>query len=91
MTQIIEKLVPDTSMLIEGVVSERIRNKEIKVKEIIIHEAVIAELEYQANLNKAIGFLGLDEITRLKGLATDFELRFAGSRPGIRDKIRLPW
>ena len=81
MTQIIEKLVPDTSMLIEGVVSERIRNKEIKVKEIIIHEAVIAELEYQANLNKAIGFLGLDEITRLKGLATDFELRFAGSRP----------
>ncbi|MEK6808192.1 MAG: PINc/VapC family ATPase [Nanoarchaeota archaeon] len=77
----IDKLVPDTSMLIEGIVSEKIKKKEIKVKEIIIHEAVIAELEHQANINKAIGFLGLDEIKRLKDIGTDFTMRFAGVRP----------
>lgn len=75
----IEKLVPDTSVLIEGLVSEKISKKELKVKEIIIHEAVLAELEHQANLNKAIGFLGLDEIKRLKDLKV--ELNFKGIRP----------
>ena len=82
-TQIIEKIVPDTSVIIEGLLSEKIRNNNIKSNEIIIHEAVIAELEHQANLGKAIGFLGLDEIKRIKKLSTErgFELSFKGSRP----------
>ena len=82
-TQIIEKIVPDTSVIIEGLLSEKIRNNYIKSNEIIIHEAVIAELEHQANLGKAIGFLGLDEIKRIKKLSTErgFELSFKGSRP----------
>ena len=79
MAKQIEKLVPDTSVIIEGLVSEKISKKELKVKEIIIHEAVLAELEHQANLNKAIGFLGLDEINRLKDLKV--ELNFKGMRP----------
>jgi ATPase len=79
--QKIEKLVPDTSVIIEGVVSDKIGKKEFEVTEIIIHEAVLAELEHQANLNKAIGFLGLDEIKRIRGLAKDFELKFEGVRP----------
>lgn len=79
MTKQIEKLVPDTSVIIEGLVSEKISKKELKVKEIIIHEAVLAELEHQANLDKAIGFLGLDEIKRLKELK--IELSFKGIRP----------
>jgi ATPase len=77
----IDKLVPDTSVLIESLVSNKIKNKEISVKEVIIHEAVLAELEHQANQNKAIGYLGLDEIKRIKELATDFELKFSGQRP----------
>ena len=82
-TQIIEKIVPDTSVIIEGLLSEKIRNNYIKSNEIIIHDAVIAELEHQANLGKAIGFLGLDEIKRIKKLSTErgFELSFKGSRP----------
>ena len=79
MAKQIEKIVPDTSVIIEGLVSEKISKKELKVKEIIIHEAVLAELEHQANLNKAIGFLGLDEINRLKDLKV--ELNFKGMRP----------
>jgi len=77
----IEKLVPDTSVIIEGLISTKIKKKELIVKSIIIHEAVVSELEHQANENKAIGFLGLDEIKRLRGLSEEFELKFEGQRP----------
>jgi len=78
----IEKIVPDTSVIIEGLLSEKIRNNELKADKIIIHEAVLAELEHQANLGKAIGFLGLDEIKRIKELAAgNFEMSFGGERP----------
>ncbi len=82
-TQNIDKIVPDTSVIIEGLLSEKLRNGHIKSKEIIIHEAVIAELEHQANSNKAIGFLGLDEIKRIKKISLEkgFELSFKGQRP----------
>ncbi len=82
-TQILDKIVPDTSVIIEGLLSEKVRDNQIKGNEIIIHEAVIAELEHQANLGKAIGFLGLDEIKRLKKIsaAKEFELGFKGQRP----------
>ena len=76
-----DKIVPDTSVIIEGLLSKKIFRKEIQAKEIIIHEAVIAELEHQANQNKAIGFLGLDEIQMLRELATTYELKFGGQRP----------
>ncbi|MEA2036049.1 MAG: PINc/VapC family ATPase [Nanoarchaeota archaeon] len=81
----IEKLVPDTSVIIEGLVSKKIKNKDLEVESVVIHEAVIAELEHQANLGKAIGFLGLDEIKRIRDLATSFELRFEGARPRASD------
>src|SRR3989339_1351506 len=85
--QIIDRIVPDTSVIIEGLLSEKVRNNHIKSNEIIIHEAVIAELEHQANLGKAIGFLGLDEIKRIKKLSTEkqFELSFKGQRPKAAD------
>ena len=82
MTKKIESLVPDTSIIIEGLVSQKIKNKEIEVKEIIIHEAVLAELEHQANLGKSIGYIGLDEIKTLKEISVNnFELKFMGKRP----------
>src|SRR3989344_9452441 len=82
-TEIIDRIVPDTSVIIEGLLSDKLRTNHIKAKEIIIHEAVIAELEHQANMGKAIGFLGLDEIKRLKKLSSQkgFELLFKGQRP----------
>jgi ATPase len=82
-TEIIDKIVPDTSVLIEGLLSDKIKHGHIKSNEIIIHEAVIAELEHQANTNKAIGFLGLDEIKRLKLISVEkgFLLSYKGQRP----------
>jgi len=80
-------LVPDTSVLIERVISTRLDNKEISFSRIVIHEAVIAELEHQANQDRAIGFLGIDEIERLKTLSSEirFSLEFAGKRPSPAD------
>ncbi len=79
----VEKLVPDTSVIIEGMVSRKIKSGEVKPAVVLIHEAVIAELEHQANLNKTIGFLGLDEIKMLKEVSAKygFSLEFAGLRP----------
>lgn len=83
----IDKLVPDTSVIIEGMVSRKIKAGEIKPTVVLIHEAVIAELEHQANMNKTIGFLGLDEIKHLKELSGQFgfELNFAGVRPSASE------
>ncbi len=79
-----EKLVPDTSIIIEGILSKKISKKQLKPKLILIHEAVMAELESQANKNKEIGFLGLDEISKLRKISDrlKFKLEFKGSRPG---------
>ena len=85
--EILSKIVPDTSIIIENLLSEKIKNKEIKPKEIILHEAVLGELEHQANSGKAIGFLGLDEINKLRELAKTkkFTLEFKGTRPGAAE------
>lgn len=83
MKEVIEKLVPDTNALVDSIISKRLEKNELKVEEIIIHEAVLAELEHQANRERAIGYLGLEEIKRLHDLTEkyDFKLRFAGMRP----------
>ena len=82
-TKLIERIVPDTSVIIEGLLSDKLIHNHLKTNEIIIHEAVIAELEHQANLGKAIGFLGLDEIKRIKKVSDEkgFGLLFKGQRP----------
>ena len=79
----VEKLVPDTSVIIEGLVSSKIEKKEIVPKSVVIHEAVLAELEHQANQNKETGVLGLEEINKIRELSKKlgFNLEFSGKRP----------
>lgn len=79
----INKLVPDTSIIIENLVSKKIESNEFSVKEVIIHEAVLSELEHQANAGKEIGHLGLEEIKKLQNLSKTkkFILSFSGKRP----------
>ncbi len=81
--QKIDRLVPDTSVIIEGLASKKIEKGELSVERIIVHEAVVSELEHQANQNKAIGYLGLDELDRLRGLSgkCGFSLEFSGIKP----------
>ena len=76
-------VVPDTSIIVHGVISKEILSGALKFKKIVIHEAVIAELESQANKGRDSGFLGLDEISSIRELSSGygFVLEFSGSRP----------
>lgn len=82
--KLIDKAVPDTSVIVEGVISKQVSLKKISLKKIIFHEAVLAELESQANKNRETGFLGLKEIENIRKLAKKFrfEVEFKGMRPG---------
>ncbi len=83
----VNKLVPDTSIIIENLVSDKINSKELEIEEIIIHEAVLGELEHQANVGKEIGQLGLDELKKLQELHKNKKiiLAFKGKRPGASE------
>jgi ATPase len=84
---VLDKIVPDTSVIIEGILSDRIENGSMKPKQILIHEAVLAELEHQANENKTTGILGLDELKNLKKISVEkeFEIIFSGKRPSASE------
>jgi ATPase len=79
------KIVPDTSVIIDGRISQILRELKDKGVEIIIPEAVVSELEYQANLGKETGFDGLDELTSLRKMVEKSKkkitLRFCGESP----------
>jgi len=77
------KIVPDTSVIIEGMLRAQIEKGELKTKEIILHEAVFAELEYQANQGRSTGFIGLDELKKIQELAekSKITIKITGKRP----------
>ncbi len=84
-----ERIVPDTSILIDGRLSQL--SKEGLVADIIIPEMVLDELQSQANRGLEIGFNGLDEINRLREISkTNENIRIitTGRRP-TPDEIKL--
>ena len=85
----VNKLIPDTSVIIEGLVSKYIINGQIKVNEVLIHEAVLGELENQANSSKVIGELGLEEVKKIRKLSKGygFKVVFSGRRASA-DEIK---
>lgn len=74
--------LPDTSCVVEELLSKMIEEKEIKGR-VIIHRAVIAELEHQANQGRPTGFLGLEELKKLYeiGKSGKIKVEYDGSRP----------
>ncbi|WOF15791.1 ATPase [Methanoplanus sp. FWC-SCC4] len=85
------RLVPDTSVVIDGRITSMIQESgEYKGATIIVPEAVIAELEAQANQGREIGFSGLKELQELSKLAEDeiIELKYVGERPSL-DQVKL--
>lgn len=65
-----EKIVPDTSVIISGVLTDLIEKGDIKKVEIIIPEFVVEELRAQASKGREIGFKGLDEMKKLRAAHT---------------------
>ncbi len=84
------KMVPDTSVLIDGRITSMIKTGDYKGTTIIVPEAVVAELEAQANQGREIGFSGLNELQALCRLAEEkvIELRFSGARPTL-EQVKL--
>ncbi len=76
-------VVPDTSVVVDGRITEMVRKGELKDRRIIIHKAVLSELEHQANRNKETGFSGLAEVKELHELSVSggIKLEFLGERP----------
>ncbi|WP_292727788.1 PINc/VapC family ATPase [Methanoculleus sp.] len=84
------KIVPDTSVVIDGRITSLIKTGEYKGATIIIPEAVVAELEAQANQGREIGFSGLTELQELFRMSEDkvIELQYSGTRPSL-DQVKL--
>ena len=85
-----QKLVPDTSIIIDGNVPAVIEKGEFTDVEILIPYAVLDELQAQASKGREPGFVGLGEIKKLREycMKKGVKLTFLGNRPGF-DDIKL--
>ena len=75
-------VVPDTSAVVDGRVSERVADGTYESVTVFVPEAVVGELESQANDGLESGWDGLSELKRLADFADDgtIELRYVGER-----------
>ena len=82
-----EKLVPDTSIIIDGNVPAVLEKEGSADVEIVIPRAVLDELQAQASKGRETGFVGLSEIKKLRVLCESkgIRLTFLGERPGYND------
>ncbi|HEY9205808.1 MAG TPA: PINc/VapC family ATPase [Candidatus Methanoperedens sp.] len=78
-------IVPDTSVVIDGRITAKLKTGEYKDATVIVPEAVVSELEAQANRGKEIGFKGLEELKELSDMAKrgEIKLKFTGKRPTL--------
>jgi len=83
-----KKIVADTSIIIDGKISEMIKKEQIEdLEEVIIPLAVLDELQSQASKGREPGFVGLDELKEIRKLCEkkEIDLRFTGERPSLED------
>ena len=80
-------LIPDTSAIIIGAISEIIKKSDLEYPEVIVPEAVVCELEHQANAGRIEGYKGLKELQKLQNLQFEGEvaISFKGKRPSNYD------
>lgn len=84
----VKKIVADTSIIIDGKISEMLEKGEFEgLEEVIIPVAVLDELQAQASRGREPGFMGLDELKKIRKICEDkkINLRFAGERPTLED------
>jgi len=81
------KVVPDTSVIVDGRITEMIERGELEGATIVVPEAVVAELENQANQGRETGFNGLAELNRLREMSEEgrIKLEYFGERPSLED------
>ncbi len=81
-----ETLVPDTSVLVDGRITELVKS-EFPGAVVLVPRAALAELEAQANRGLETGFAGLDELQKLHTMAElgECTVQFSGDRPTSDD------
>ncbi len=79
------KIVPDTSVIVDGRITKIVQEEEFKGCEVVIPEAVVSELENQANRGRETGFNGLEELKNLQELYNEgiIDLIYVGKRPTL--------
>jgi ATPase len=79
-----ETLVPDTSVLVDGRITELLGSGQFPKAKVLVPLAALAELEAQANRGLETGVAGLDELGTLQKMARDgsiTSIEFVGERP----------
>ncbi len=84
------KIVIDTSVIINGQLITQIESGNIQNSEIIIPQVVFDELQSQASQKKEQGFVGLEEIKKLRDISSNFRLNISikGNHP-TSDEIKM--
>ena len=77
-----DKIVPDTSIIIDGKLSDLAKEGELD-RDVVIPEFVVDELENQANKGLEIGYTGIQEIKKVRELGEKegFNVEFTGRKP----------
>jgi ATPase len=85
-----QKIVCDTSIIIDGKITEMVEKGEIKNVELIVPIAALDELQSQASKGREHGFVGLEELKKIRQLAdkSGIKIRFTGEKPSM-DDIKL--
>jgi ATPase len=80
-------IVPDTSVVVDGRISQRVEDGEYEGDTVYIPEAVVGEVEAQANSGRQTGWDALEELQRLVELADDgkISIKYVGERAGEED------
>lgn len=77
-----KRYVPDTNIIIDGILTEKISKGDFPGEEIIIPETVVRKLEKQAANGRETGMTGLEELENLRTMADEdlVSLRFEGEK-----------
>jgi ATPase len=87
----LNKYACDTSIIFNGLVLNLIIDEDLGVKpEIFVSNVVVAEVEYRTNIQKEIGFYGLNVLKELRRLHDEerITLHIVGKRP-TREEIKM--
>ncbi len=81
------KILLDTSAVINGFISGMLGSGEITTTQIIVPRVVVAELQNQASKGLEIGFRGLDELKKIRDLCKSKNISYSvkGTLPTVED------
>jgi ATPase len=86
-----DKFACDTSVIFNGLILDLIEDGELgEYPDIFISSVVVAEVEYRTNIQKEIGFLGLNVLKKLRRYHDEnkIKLHIIGKRP-TREEIKM--